>query len=752
MAESPGRHIAGNLPAKPDDCFARAVHFGYQFPYAELPAPDVHDADLFWNTWQTWAIVQGLRFWISDTHAPVESERWIAIVRGDFYGEPAGDLHALVMGGPKLLLDPGALENLRHHMVMSGSDFDPAQIVSAVALVPAGVDTLPAVPFMALNGYEVAGAASDNGKAAGPARVKITGGTVSDQRFAIYGIQGRDYVSGSSLILRGPSMGTAGYSGSIVAHVNEVQTISQTGTITAGSYALSLDAVSATASPIVYTSGTSALDTYIETIPNIGSGGVTVSAGPLPGTAGTITFGGTLAGCNVNPLVVDNSGLTGGSYVITTNTAGVPGYVTASLYSTETTICDTGNLSLIGSYSVWARVYDNAATTDLYKSRVRLKWTVGDGGYDTNDWAIPQAVADYSLVDLGQVHIGTAPTGTQRFKGLVEAKTSGTAGNTLRIVDLYFVPMENGIGDVRAVSSSSSTLSMFDNFSATSGAMTDDTSTSGHTWASMGGVSDATDFQAASNNAVERTATSDTATDIRYSRGVVLGSGTPTDVAVAVTLTATAAGVLMGVIARLTDNDNFLAAVFLPVDKRVYVYKVVAGTASVIGQTGPSGLPNLTADIALTARATGTWTVTIDGTTVVSGVDSVLAAGGALASGRSGIIDWYTSPSASTRTYSNFSASIPAAEEIALYQSQDLQFRQNEILREASAGDVYGVPFQNSQPYQPMLTPEGSEGLTNRVLLRTARNNPDATSDPHPDAFTAQILHTPVYVLGRDTE
>lgn len=597
------------------------------------------------------------------------------------------------------------------------------------------------------------------GHVRGPAEVRFTGGTVSDQRLAIYGIQGRDFVSGSSLVVRGPDMGTAGYSGSIVAHTNEVQTITQTGTITAGSFALSLDAVSATAANAVYNVGTADLDTYIETIPNIGSGGVTVSGGPLPGTAGTITFGGTLAGCNVSPLVVDNSGLTGGSYTIATVTPGTAGYVTASLYDAATTICDSGNLSLVGDYQMWARVYDNSSTSDLYKSRLRARWNVGDGDFETNDWATPQAVGDYALVDLGQVHIDEIPTGTQRAKVLIDGKTSGTAGSTVRVVDLYFYPAETGLGEVRSVSTNDSTLSMLDNFGATSGALTGDTATSGQTWASIGGSVSATDFTetAAPDNAVIRTADNDNSTDLRRGRGVVLGSGTPTDVRVGVDCATATVVSAQGVIARFTDANNFvfggLSWVLSPPSVRIgyYLVKVVAGTVSTVAYTAQT-LPDTsgTRRVELTVRDSGLVSLAVDGISRVNAHDAVFATGGALASGKSGILDWAISGGTGTRTYSDFRVSIPTAESIALYRSQDLQFRQNEILREASGGGVYGTPFQNSQPFQPELTPEGSEGITNRLLLGTSRFNPDLASHPHPDAFTATIHHTPVYVLGRD--
>jgi hypothetical protein len=212
-----------------------------------------------------------------------------------------------------------------------------------------------------------------------------------------------------------------------------------------------------------------------------------------------------------------------------------------------------------------------------------------------------------------------------------------------------------------------------------------------------------------------------------------------------------ASGVRPGVIARATDNSNFVAAYWGATGDQLVVEKVVAGTVTTLGWADLSA-PSVSVNhsITLTVRASGAWSATFNDTATASGTDSALATGGTLASGKSGIIDHCWSGVADTRTYSNFTVSTPGADATAVYQSQDLRFRQNEILREASGGDVYGTPFQNSQPFQPELTPEGSEGLTNRLLLGSSRFNPDLASAPHPDAFTATVLHTPVYVLGRD--
>jgi hypothetical protein len=70
-------------------------------------------------------------------------------------------------------------------------------------------------------------------------------------------------------------------------------------------------------------------------------------------------------------------------------------------------------------------------------------------------------------------------------------------------------------------------------------------------------------------------------------------------------------------------------------------------------------------------------------------------------------------------------------------------------VREISAGSVYGTPAIASQPFQPELTPAGAEGLTNRILIQTCRNNPDYGPDSVADAFTAAIYYEPTWSFAR---
>jgi hypothetical protein len=107
---------------------------------------------------------------------------------------------------------------------------------------------------------------------------------------------------------------------------SEVQTLSITGTPTGGTFALGYSGE--VTGPIAYNASSATVQTALRALAAIGSTGVTCSGGPLPGSAVTITFGGTLANTNVSAITSDlGAGLTGGSspaIAVTTTTPGKP--------------------------------------------------------------------------------------------------------------------------------------------------------------------------------------------------------------------------------------------------------------------------------------------------------------------------------------------------------------------------------------------------------------------------------------------
>lgn len=104
---------------------------------------------------------------------------------------------------------------------------------------------------------------------------------------------------------------------------NEVQSLAITGTPAGGSFTLTY--VDQETSNIAYNANSTAVQSALRALSNVGTGNVTCTGGPLPGSAVTITFTGALAGTDISQLTVDASGLTGGTSPAAAVTTTTPG-------------------------------------------------------------------------------------------------------------------------------------------------------------------------------------------------------------------------------------------------------------------------------------------------------------------------------------------------------------------------------------------------------------------------------------------
>ncbi|MCX7664398.1 MAG: hypothetical protein N2112_02505 [Gemmataceae bacterium] len=125
----------------------------------------------------------------------------------------------------------------------------------------------------------------------------------------------------SKYLAKGTVLGQVAGSGTAV---NEVQTVTITGSPTGGTFRLQYDGE--TTSAIAHNATAAAVQAALEALPSIGIGNVVCSGGTLPGTAVTVTFQNYCGGLN-HPLLVAISSLTGGTspaVVVAKTTAGNP--------------------------------------------------------------------------------------------------------------------------------------------------------------------------------------------------------------------------------------------------------------------------------------------------------------------------------------------------------------------------------------------------------------------------------------------
>jgi hypothetical protein len=141
------------------------------------------------------------------------------------------------------------------------------------------------------------------------------------------------------------------------AGTNEVQKVAIGGTPTGGTFTLTFSGQ--TTSAIAYNATAATVQTALQALSSIGSGNATVTGGPGPGTAWTVTFVGALAQTDVAQMTATSS-LTGGtspSVTVTTLTSGI----NATPASTTTT---TTTPTLAWSYSDPQN--DSQAAWELY--------------------------------------------------------------------------------------------------------------------------------------------------------------------------------------------------------------------------------------------------------------------------------------------------------------------------------------------------------------------------------------------------
>lgn len=119
----------------------------------------------------------------------------------------------------------------------------------------------------------------------------------------------------SDVIAMGPATGQS-----------DVQTISEIGPPTSGSFTVVLDSV--TSNTIPYNATAAAVQTALTGMANIGVGNVVCTGGPLPSSPVICTFGGTLVKTTMNLMTVPPGGLISGSATVVHTTIGGPDLLT----------------------------------------------------------------------------------------------------------------------------------------------------------------------------------------------------------------------------------------------------------------------------------------------------------------------------------------------------------------------------------------------------------------------------------------
>ncbi|MDP2712313.1 MAG: hypothetical protein Q8O56_13935 [Solirubrobacteraceae bacterium] len=454
-------------------------------------------------------------------------------------------------------------------------------------------------------------------------------------------------------------------------------------------------------------------------------------------------------------LIVDSAAMVTSGYAGATATrAGAYGgatnnVISATLRTRPQAICSLGSLAHVGAFRPQLRFWASETTI-----AVRLRWQALDGPFRALSYKLP-AVVGWNHVDLGLIDVPPTTMGAQRWVGVLEAHSTAVGGETFAVDAVWMMPAQR-FGRTRGVYAYRPGVSqLIDDFDGRSpGATLGGTALQlGGSWATSGATPD---FVAAAG-AMRRTAWPDGGfpTGPRFA---IAGAASyaDTEASIDVRVDGHTNGPNQAVVVRWVNNQNYL--ILRNNDGQISLSLYIAGSFTNVHH--PDGvIPGLVGSwfrLRLVAYSSGHafgWVLTPSGGVLaeLQISHSALRAGGPLASGRPGFMDWNVAGPL-TRDYDNFYAGLPAPEPIVCHSGRSIEFRHDNALRADATGNVAGPPpeYVGSRFFVP---PAGGPDRNTRVAVIARRNNVEAGADNDlvgnltMDNTTVQAYVTPRYLV-----
>lgn len=321
--------------------------------------------------------------------------------------------------------------------------------------------------------------------------------------------------------------------------------------------------------------------------------------------------------------------------------------------------------------------------------------------------------------------------------------------------------MSYGRARAPVVAETATALLVRDEFDQTTGALTGKALPVGAgSWSELGSTGGYTVEAAGSYPHTAQRATTTDIGGVPAQGGRIAIAGTTSLTASLVTLdvkaSALTTNLVMGLIARATDVNNFLGLHLLNTSfgGGLQLSRWVAGTRSQMVyfpfafSSGSSYTIKLSVDTTGTINAWVYVTGGVPGTAQISTSHADLSSSGALASGKVGLIDGnMTAATASTRIYDNLSATTWSSPAV-LYSGRTSRFTHEAAYRQNAAGTSEGrVPaFEGKYPTFPPAT---RAGRTSRLVIKARRNDVDSGLPDIglSDSITGTLVVTPRVLL-----
>lgn len=422
--------------------------------------------------------------------------------------------------------------------------------------------------------------------------------------------------------------------------------------------------------------------------------------------------------------------------------------VRATLTGSVVNVCGTGDLTHIGAFNVFARVYSSSAS-----ALVGLAWQDGDGGVRENAFVGVPASGAFSEVNLGTVEVDRALLGTQRWVGTVRAYDPLVAG-TLDVDYIYLIPCGEGYGEARAsYSYQPGLLTGLDSFlgTAAGGGLNGRVAPQGGTWVTSGVAGDFVfaDAPLVTDETISRSTVSEASGRIAQ-----LGATNYAASEVGVDVRFTAPAFECAVSARNVDALNYSQLSFFYAQS-VYglTYRLVIAGSIVLTRTViVSAQPGVWYRLRLVTYASGAvhGALTTQGGIVLGAIDtqhSALAVGGTHATGKLAFFDVNIAATACIRYYDNFYTAIPGAEPVSINSGRALELRHDGAKRLDASGTYWGNPTYRGSPV--LIPVAGTRGRKTRIAVVARRNDLySAPDDVITDSTTAELRYTPRYLIA----
>lgn len=402
------------------------------------------------------------------------------------------------------------------------------------------------------------------------------------------------------------------------------------------------------------------------------------------------------------------------------------------------------HLKHAGPHKIWARI--KAPSANLGTLSVRLFSAQGDL---LNEVEGPVRVVPLSgsfwLADLGVVRIDREQAASeQQWRGILAAKSS-VGGDKIRVDDLRVMPVGDAYVEATAPVRSlvARGFDSADSFSQSSGNLNGKTADQGGAWATAGATGDFT------VDATTGRATRVTVSDADARFAVLAAAAGHQTAAADIVASAYPAGLWQGLLLRYVDTSNWLAVVRYsnsPTDNRLDVIQRLAGVTTILLEKSLTTIPvggfhRITASVDLYGRISAGFDLAFYEVRAPAA-----AAGGALASGKRGLVDFNPSATASTRQWENYATSAPPPD-AAIFASKSWRWRHDGVLRDDASGS-------GRSPMRPegdllYVPPSGREGRRARIVVMPSDGDLDELSDGVRRNFSAQLSLTPRYLSVR---